>query len=127
LFSVAKSFIVHGVSTVWNFKKLLLDEIKKNGGWTNSHAHVDRAFTMNPDTLDIYRNHDLVEKWDLVDAVKNASVDEYYRRVCLGLEVLIENGVTALGSFVDVDPVCEDRALKGALKARDKYKDQIKV
>lgn len=113
--------------TTWNFKKLLLEEIQKNGGWVNAHAHVDRAFTVNPDTLDIYKKHSLEEKWDLVDVVKNASVDEYYKRASMALEVMIEQGVTAIGSFVDVDPVCEDRALKGVLKARDQYKDQIKV
>lgn len=113
--------------TTWNFKKLLIEEIKKNGGWVNAHAHVDRAFTVNPNTLDIYKKHSLEEKWDLVDEVKNASVDEYYRRASLALEVMIEQGVTAVGSFVDVDPICEDRALKGVLKAREQYKDQITV
>ena len=114
--------------TIWNFKKLLIKEIKENGGWVNSHAHADRAFTINPDTLDIYKKHTLEEKWDLVDVVKkNASVEDYYKRVSMALEVLIAQGVTALGSFVDVDPVCEDRALKGALKAREHYKDQIEV
>ncbi len=115
-------------SHVWNFKRLLLEEIKKNGGWVNAHAHADRAFTINPDTLDVYKNHSLEEKWDLVDAVKqNATVDDYYRRTSMALEVLIEQGVTALGSFIDCDPVAEDRAMKGALKARDHYKDHITV
>ena len=112
---------------IWNFKKLLLEEIKKNGGWVNAHAHADRAFTINPDTLDIYKKYNLVEKWDLVDVVKNASVDEYYRRASMAYEVMIEQGVTAIGSFVDVDPICEDRALKGLLKAREQYKNQLTV
>jgi cytosine/adenosine deaminase-related metal-dependent hydrolase len=112
----------------WNFKQLILAEIKKNGGWVNTHAHADRAFTVSLDSLDVYRNHSLQEKWDLVDAVKkDASVDEYYRRFSQALEVMIEQEVKVLGSFVDVDPVCEDRALKGALKAREHYKDQITV
>ncbi len=112
----------------WNFKRLLFAEIKKRGGWVNAHAHVDRAFTMNPDSLDIYRKHTLEEKWDLVDAVKeNASVDEYYDRVCQAIEVLLVQGVTALGSFIDIDPVCEDRAIKGALRARERYKKDMTI
>ena len=111
----------------WSFKPLILKEIKKNGGWVNAHAHADRAFTINPDTLDIYQKHTLEEKWDLVDAVKNASVDDYYRRISQAIEVLIEQGVTVLGSFIDADPVCEDRAIKGALKAREHYKKQITI
>jgi len=116
------------MSQTWNFKPLILDAIKKNGGWVNSHAHVDRAFTINPDTLDIYKNHSLEEKWDLVDAVKkDASEDEYYRRFCQAIEIMIEQEVSVLGSFVDIDPICEDRAIKAGLRAREQYKDQITI
>jgi cytosine/adenosine deaminase-related metal-dependent hydrolase len=113
---------------VWNFKKLFLDEIKKNGGWVNSHAHADRAYTMNPNKLDIYKDHSLIEKWDLIDEVKkNATVDDYYKRIAMATEVMIEQGVTAFGTFVDSDSVCEDRAIKAALKAKKEYKDQIQI
>ncbi len=112
----------------WNFKELILKEIKKNGGWVNSHAHADRAFTVSPKSLEIYKKYTLQEKWDIVDVVKkNASVEDYYRRMSLAIEVMLAQGVKVLGSFVDVDPVCKDRAIKGALKAREKYKRKIKV
>jgi len=108
--------VQEAMSHTWNFKRLLLKEIKKNGGWVNAHVHADRAFTMNPNGLEIFRNHSLEEKWDLVDDVKkNASVDEYYRRFSYAIEVMIEQRVSVIGSFVDVDPICEDRALKGAI------------
>lgn len=120
--------MIKKTSSTWNFKHLILKDIKKKGGWVNAHAHADRAFTINPHTLDVYKHHTLQEKWDLVDAVKkDASVDDYYKRVSMALEVMIEQGVTALGSFIDVDPVAEDRAIKGALKAREKYKKDIQV
>jgi cytosine/adenosine deaminase-related metal-dependent hydrolase len=112
----------------FSFKPLILDAIAKNGGWVNAHAHADRAFTVNPDTLDVYRKHSLEEKWDLVDEVKkNATVDDYYRRMSMAIEVMLEQNVKVLGSFVDVDPVCEDRALQGAIKAREAYKGKIEV
>ena len=115
------------MSTHWNFKDLIIKEIKKNGGWVNAHAHIDRAFTISPDSLDIYKKYMLEEKWDIVDAVKHASEDEYCRRISKALELMIDQGVTAVGSFIDVDPVVEDRAIKAALKAKDNYKDQIEV
>lgn len=112
----------------WNYKRLILDEIKKHGGWVNAHAHIDRAFTINPDSLDVYKNHSLEEKWDLVDAVKkNATVNDYYDRISAGIEVMLEQGVTAVGSFIDVDPVCEDRAIKASIKAREHYKKDITI
>ncbi|HUD19624.1 MAG TPA: amidohydrolase family protein [Patescibacteria group bacterium] len=113
---------------VWNFKPLMLSEIKKQGGWVNAHAHADRAFTINPDTLDIYKNHSLEEKWDLVDAVKkDATENDYYDRISKAIEVMLAQGVTALGSFIDVDPVCEDRAIRAALRAREHYKKDINI
>lgn len=113
---------------VFSFKPLILEEIKKHGGWVNAHAHADRAFTINPETLNIYKKYPLEEKWDLVDEVKkDASVDDYYDRFCRAFEVMIEQGVTVFGSFIDVDPICKDRAILGGLKAREKYKDQLLV
>lgn len=112
----------------WSFKKLILSEIEKNGGWVNAHAHADRAFTINPESLDVYQNYSLEQKWDIVDQVKkDASVETYYDRFSAALEVCVQQGVKVLGSFVDVDPVCRDRAIKGARKARERYKDQIQV
>lgn len=112
----------------WNFKQLLINEIKKKGGWVNSHVHADRAFTITPKKLGIYQKFSLEQKWDIVDEVKkNASVDEYYRRISHAIELMISQGVTAVGSFIDVDPICGDRAIKGALKARDKYKKHIEI
>ncbi len=114
--------------TPWHFKPLILDAIKKKKGWVNAHAHADRAFTINPKSLSIYKNHTLEEKWDLVDAIKrNASVDEYYGRFCNAIEVLLKQDVKVLGSFVDIDPVCKDRAIKAGLKAREIYKDEMTI
>lgn len=112
----------------WHFKELILKEIRKHGGWVNAHAHADRAFTINPNTLDIYQKHSLEEKWDLVDEVKkNASVTDYYDRICQAIEVLLAQGVTVFGSFIDVDPICEDRAIRGAIKARERYKKDMTI
>lgn len=112
----------------WNFQKLIVDDIKKRGGWVNAHVHADRAFTITPDKLDDYKKYSLEDKWDLVDDVKkNASEDEYYRRISGALEVMIEQGVTAVSSNIDIDPIAEDRAIKGAIKAREVYEKEITV
>ncbi len=116
------------ISPVWNFKKLIVDEIKKNGGWVNAHVHADRAFTISPEKLEIYEKYQLKEKWDIVDEVKiNATEEEYYRRISQAIELMISQGVTAVGSFIDIDPICEDRAIKAAIKAREHYKSQITI
>ncbi|MDR1826911.1 MAG: amidohydrolase family protein [Methylobacteriaceae bacterium] len=109
-------------------KAYLLQSIMRNGGWINAHIHADRAFTINREGFDVYQKQSLMEKWDTVDRLKAAmSVDDYYRHFSMAAERMIEQGVTAMGSFVDVDPVCEDRALKGALKAREVYRNDITI
>ena len=102
------------------------DEIIKKGGWVNSHAHADRAFTMTPEKITIYQNANLQQKWDLVDEIKRQStVDDYYRRFSQAIELMISQGVTAFGTFVDIDGVCEARAIIAAHKAREVYKSDI--
>lgn len=102
------------------------DEIIKKGGWVNAHAHADRAFTMTPEKITVYQNANLQQKWDLVDEIKRTStVDDYYRRFSQAIELMISQGVTAFGTFVDIDQVCEDRAIIAAHKAREVYKNDI--
>lgn len=107
-------------------KSHIRDEVIKKGGWVNSHAHADRAFTMTPEKIKIYQEANLQQKWDLVDEVKrNSTVEDYYRRFSQAIELMISQGVTAFGTFVDIDQVCEDRAILAAHKAREVYKNDI--
>ncbi|VEG83286.1 Uncharacterised protein [[Haemophilus] ducreyi] len=104
------------------------DEIIKKGDWVNAHGHADRAFTMTPEKITIYQNANLQQKWDLVDEVKRtSSIDDYYRRFSQAIELMISQGVTAFGTFVDIDAVCEDRAIIAAHKARELYQSDINL
>ena len=109
-----------------SLKAYLMNKIKQNGGWVNSHMHADRAFTITVDSFDVYQKQTLIEKWDTLDKVKaSMSEDDYYRHFSMAVERMIEQGVTAMGSFVDIDPIAEERAIRGALRARETYKDDI--
>ena len=98
------------------------------GGWVNTHAHADRAYTLSPDVLELRRTCTLQQKWDALDRLKRESTEEiFYRRFCTFFENQIAQGVTALATFVDIDPQSEDRAIKAGLRAREHYKDQLTV
>lgn len=43
------------------------------------------------------------------------------------LELMISQGVYAIGSFIDIDPHMKDKAIQAAEKVREKYKSQIKI
>jgi cytosine deaminase len=108
-------------------KQLVLDKIKANGGWVNTHAHLDRAYTLTPDNFQ-YTYSYLKEKWHLVDEMKKAAtVDGIYKRMSKAVELFIEQGAQAIGTFIDVDEKIEDKALKAAQKLRETYKDDIQI
>ncbi|MFR4552083.1 MAG: hypothetical protein ACLT49_02115 [Sutterella wadsworthensis] len=102
--------------------------IKAAGGWVNTHAHADRAYTLSPDVLEMRRTCTLQQKWDALDRLKRESTEEdFYRRFSLFFENQIAQGVTALATFVDIDPQSEDRAIMAGLRAREHYQDQLTV
>ena len=36
-------------------REMIEPEIMKRGGWVNTHAHADRAFTLSPEILEMRR------------------------------------------------------------------------
>ncbi len=110
-----------------NLKSEIIVGIKMNGGWVNSHSHLDRAFTLtkkNIWTID----KTLQEKWSLNDELKKkSSVGDIYSRMASGVELMLGQGVQAIGSFIDVDEIVRDKAIKAAQKVRDCYKKEITI
>jgi cytosine deaminase len=94
--------------------------IDRNGGFVNAHAHFDRAYTAQ--TIDFEKdtvNAHLFEKWEYVNAFKSqASEERYYNHISEAIYNQIQMGVSAGLTFIDCDPVSEDRALKAALRAK---------
>ena len=111
----------------WNLKNLVLEKIKKQGGWVNTHSHLDRAYTITPESLKLGDEH-LHKKWGLVDELKkSSSVKQIYDRMAFALERQLEQGVTVLASFIDVDEVVKDKAMKAAQKLKENYQKDLKL
>lgn len=110
-----------------NPKELVIDLIKQKGGWVNTHAHLDRAYTLTEDTFS-YTGSYLKEKWHLVDEMKrNSTVDMIYDRMARAVDYFLEQGTQAIGTFIDVDEVIEDRSIKAAQKIKDAYGKAVKL
>jgi cytosine/creatinine deaminase len=108
-------------------KEVLGKKIQDRGGWVNTHAHIDRANTITPDTLHLYSST-LQQKWLLNDNLKRTStVEDYYNRMAVIVEDMISQGVVALGTNIDVDPVVGDKVIQAAIKLRNTYKDRIDI
>ena len=109
-----------------NTKQILVDKIKSKGGWVNTHAHFDRAYTIDEVTFkQVYAP--LKEKWGIVDHVKrNSSVDQIFERMSRATELMLQQGVQAIGTFIDVDEAVEDKSIKAAQKLKDTYGSRVK-
>lgn len=108
-------------------KVKLLEKINARGGWVNAHAHIDRAYILTEENFKL-TGASLQEKWDFPDKYKTkATVDDIYSNMAKALEDMCEQGVKAIGTFIDVDPVVKDKAIKAAQKVRDNFKKDIEI
>ncbi len=108
-----------------DLKAEILQKVKKNGGWVNAHAHIDRAYTVTKENIQFvnkYRH----EKWKLnAEIRKTSTVSQIYDRMARATELFLAQDVSAIGTFIDVDPDVEDKAIRAAQKVRDSYKGQM--
>ncbi len=103
--------------------------IERNGGFVNAHAHFDRAYTAQTSDFESNKvNAHLFEKWKLVDNFKSqASEERYYNHISEAIYNQIKMGVTSGLTFIDCDPVSEDRALNAALRAKKDWRNQFRL
>src|SRR5438105_13658611 len=108
-------------------KEILLEKIKAKGGWVNAHTHIDRSFIINDQNY-VKTNDPLHLKWDQPDEFKKRiTVEEIVGHMSQVIDNQLEQGVQALGSYIDCDSVVKDKNLKAADIIKDRYKDQIKL
>jgi cytosine/creatinine deaminase len=105
----------------WNLKEELTMAIIANGGWVNCHAHIDRAYTITPKRFDLFLRP-RSEKWALNDELrKNSTVDQIYSRMARAVERMLEQGVVALATYIDVDGFVKDKSIQAAIRLRERY------
>jgi len=105
----------------------IISEINKKGGFVNTHAHLDRAYTINFDNLHL-ANATLKEKWYLVDSIKrNSTVYQIYDRMAYAVEKMIEQNVQAVGTFIDVDEVIGDKSIRAAELLKQQTAGDIQI
>lgn len=109
----------------FDVKALILKKIKEHGGFVNCHAHLDRAYTITENTFNL-ANKFRHEKWLLNTELREKStVEEIYDRMAAATELLASHGVSAIGTFIDVDPHVKDKSIKAAQKLRERYKKDM--
>ncbi len=105
--------------------KQLRDKIINAGGFTNAHAHFDRAYTVHNFSKAERKMH-LHEKWKLNDKFKKtASVNCYRTNIERAVRQQIEFGVTSACTFVDIDSITLGSAFCAARHIKEDYIDKF--
>ena len=100
---------------MFNPNDKLANRIKEKGGFINAHAHFDRAYTVTEENMEKVVNYHLFDKWKFVDLFKkNAEVSIYIENMMSAVNQQIKNGSVGALTFVDVDSVCNFKALEAA-------------
>lgn len=111
-------------------KAILIEKIRARGGWVNAHTHFDRSFIVNWDNWK-QTGDPLHMKWDHPDEFKSkVTVDEIVGHMSRVIDNQLEQGVQAIGSFVDCDSIVKDKNLRAVEKLKERYKGapiQIKL
>ena len=103
----------------------LVRRIGLHGGFVNSHAHFDRAYTIKRKMMDRTNDH-LFEKWKYVDNFKrHAKVGDYFENIKTAIDTQIFLNTQAACTFVDIDPVCEYNAVTAAKIAKEHFEEQF--
>ena len=106
-------------------KQILVDKIIANGGWSNTHTHIDRSYIINEDNY-AKTGDSLFEKWDHPDEFKKtATVETIVKHMNMVIENQLAQGVTSLGSFIDCDSIVEDKNILAAEIIKKKYGDKL--
>ena len=100
---------------MFNPNHKLIQKIKEKGGFINSHAHFDRAYTVTEENMEKVVNYHLFDKWQFVDKFKkNAEVSIYIHNMMAAINQQIKYGVVGALTFVDIDTVCDFKAIEAA-------------
>ncbi|CAA6809349.1 MAG: Cytosine deaminase (EC [uncultured Campylobacterales bacterium] len=114
-------------SNPWDLKSTFLDMVHSNGGFCSYHAHFDKAYVINEDSLKLSQS-DMQYKWKLYRYLKeNYTHEDLIKRMSTAIEMLIAQGVTYCRSFIDADSIIKLKGMEAALEVREKYKNDILI
>lgn len=109
----------------WDLKTQMLEAIKKNGGFVNTHAHFDKSYYITREGLD-KSMVSMEEKWRMSDGIKrDSTIEDIKVRIRRALDFLIEQGCKLTCTFVDAYDAVGHKAIDAANAVKKEYKDKI--
>jgi cytosine/adenosine deaminase-related metal-dependent hydrolase len=112
-------------SEIWNLKLEFFRMVEECGGFACHHAHLDKAYLISFENLKLSQV-DMQKKWHLYKYLKeNYTFDDLVERISMGVQRMIDQGVTYFRTMVDADATVKLLPLKAAVEAKNRFKDEI--
>jgi len=107
--------------TDYNLHAFFLSLVDEKGGFVCHHAHLDKAYLINPKNLKLSQDS-LQQKWVLYRQLKKDYTEEsLHTRICRGVENLRVQGITKCRTFVDADELVGLMPVKVAHNIKREY------
>jgi len=110
----------------WDLRTRFLELVRERGGWSNHHAHFDKAYLISPANLTL-AFADMEKKWELYRHLKeNYTHEDLVERISRGLQTVVDQGSQYCRSMVDADSIIGLKPIHAAVEVKRLFKDKIR-
>merc|ERR1712054_548192 len=110
----------------WDLRARFLELNRQRGGWSNHHAHFDKAYLISPANLAL-GFADMEKKWTLCRHLKeNYTHEDLVERMTRGLQIVIEQGAQYCRTMVDADSIVGLKPIHAAVEVKKRFQGKIR-
>merc|ERR1712054_347303 len=110
----------------WDLRAYFLELVRQRGGWSNHHAHFDKAYLISPANLAL-GFADMEKKWELYRHLKeNYTWEDLVERISRGLQTVIDQGSQYCRTMVDADSIIGLKPIHAAVEVKRRFQGKIR-
>jgi len=110
----------------WDLRARFLELVRQRGGWSNHHAHFDKAYLISPANLAL-GFADMEKKWELYRHLKeNYTHEDLVERISRGLQTVIDQGSQYCRTMVDADSIIGLKPIHAAVEVKKRFQGKIR-
>merc|ERR1711985_172268 len=110
----------------WDLRARFLELVRQRGGWSNHHAHFDKAYLISPANLAL-GFADMEKKWDLYRHLKeNYTHADLVERISRGLQTVVDQGAQYCRTMIDADSIVGLKPIHAAVEVKKRFAGKIR-